>query len=266
MFLISKIVGSLSDPFTLFYLAALLACLLLHVRRQAGPGRRILSLTLGLVFVPAVVPLEKWFTVMLEDRFVMPSPLPGHVDGIIVLGGAIDPVVSRARGQLVLNSAVSRLLAVVNLSRLYPDARVVFTGGSGSPLDQDDKEAPYAAEFYRQIGFDARRIVFEGQSRNTHENALLAKAVMNPKPGEVWLLVTSAFHMPRAVGCFRAEGWPVVAYPVDYHTTGRWHLGWSDLRFSPGAGLGGLAVTVHELLGLASYRVLGWTDSLLPAP
>ena len=266
MFVLSKIVGALSEPVTLFVLVMAAGTTLSFSRRWAGWGRRILAVTLILSAIPSVLPLERWFIAGLENRFPVPSSMPDHVDGIIILGGAVEPVVSAARGQVALNSAVSRLTALIPLAQRYPDARVVFTGGSGSLLDQEFKEATYVKAFYQQINFDSGRIVFEDQSRNTRENAVFSKRLMAPKPGETWLLVTSAFHMPRAVGCFRAVDWPVTAYPVDYMTTGRTGWAWSDLRFSPARGLGGLTIIWHEMLGLVSYRILGWTTSVFPSP
>ena len=67
-------------------------------------------------------------------------------------------------------------------------------------------------------GLDARRILVETRSRNTYENAVYSKELAQPQPGQIWLLVTSANHMPRAVGCFRAVGFDVIPYPVDYDT------------------------------------------------
>ncbi|TAN58535.1 MAG: YdcF family protein, partial [Magnetospirillum sp.] len=264
MFVLSKVVGALSEPVTLFTLLVALGWLLSYSRRRMVLGRRILAVSLGLVAIPAVLPLERWFLVVLENRFPSPEALPEKIDGIIVLGGAVNPVVSAARGQVTANGAVTRLTALVPLVHRYPEARVIFTGGSGAVLDQEFKEATYVKEFYRQIDFDADRVVFEDQSRNTRENALFSKDLMAPRAGENWLLVTSAFHMPRAIGCFRAIGWPVIAYPTDYQTTGRMDMAWSDLRFSPGSGLGGLSTMLHETLGLISYRLTGWTDTLLP--
>ncbi len=265
MFVLSKLVGVVTEPLTLFYLVMVFGFVLTLSRRRRGLGRRILAVTLGLVAIPAVLPLERWFMVALENRFP-PPVLPEHLDGIIVLGGGVNPGISAARGQVTLNSAGTRMTVMVPLAHSHPEARLIFTGGSGSVLEQQFKEATYVKDFYRQIGFDADQIVFEDQSRNTRENAMFSKELMAPKPGETWLLITSAFHMPRAVGCFRAVGWPVIAYPTDYTTTGRNGWEWSDLRFSPGTGLSGLRTIVHETVGLISYRLLGWTDALLPAP
>ncbi len=266
MFILSKLAGMLTEPVTLFFLAVSVGCALGYSRRHAALGRRIVALTLTAALVPAVVPIDRWTAVALENRFPIPPSLPDHIDGIIVLGGAVDPVLSAARGQVQLNNAATRLTAMIPLARSHPEARLIFTGGSGAMLAQEFKEATYAKEFYKEIGFDPDRIVFEQNSRNTRENATFSRDLAIPRPGETWVLITSAFHMARAVGCFRAIGWPVIAYPVDFHTTGREAPGWSDLRFSPATGLGGLAVTIHEGLGLLYYRLRGWTDTLVPSP
>jgi len=105
--------------------------------------------------------------------------------------------------------------------------------------------------------------VFEDASRNTVENAEFSHRLAQPKSGETWLLVTSAFHMPRAVGCFRRAGWNVVAYPVDHSTAGESE---PPIQFNFGSGLGGLRAAVHEYLGLFFYWIGGKTDALFPAP
>jgi uncharacterized SAM-binding protein YcdF (DUF218 family) len=266
MFLFSKLFGLATDPPTIILGLLLLGWLLALTRRWRRRGLRILGGTLCVLVVLAVVPVDRRAFGWLEDRFPPPSPMPEHVDGIIVLGGAISMEVSAARGQVSVGSAITRLTSLVPLARRYPEARLVFTAGSGNPFDQRLKEATYARQFYDDIGFDSSRIVFEDQSRNTHENATLTKALIQPKPGETWLLITSANHMPRAVGCFRAAGWPVLAYPVDYSTDGNAGPWWRQLRFSANKGFSGLTTLLHEGLGLVSYRLLGWTDAIFPQP
>lgn len=266
MFLISKLVGYLTDPPTVF-LALLVLGLLLslsHRRRRLGQG--VVCAVVTLILVLSVVPLDTWILTRLEERFPPPSPLPEHVNGIIVLGGAINPEVSAARGQVSIGAAATRLSSLVPLAVRHPEARLIYSGGAGNPFEQELKEADYASAFYKDIGFDIDRIVFERQSRNTRENATLGKEAMAPKPGETWLLITSAWHMPRAVGCFRAAGWPVIAYPTDYLTTGIEKPWWRDLRFSPARGFNGLNLVLHEVVGLISYRLMGWTNELYPGP
>lgn len=261
MFVIAKILGALAQPANAALVMLLLGVALLHTRRWLW-GRRLLGGLVAILLVVAVLPLDEWLLAPLEDRFPAPRDLPERVDGVVVLGGAVDPVVSAARGQPSLNGAVERVTALVELGRRYPDARLVFSGGSGSVTTQEHKEAPAARDFLAGLGFDVGRVVFEAQSRNTRENATLTRERMAPKPGETWLLVTSAMHMPRSVGTFRAVGWPVVPYPVDFVTTGRA----GGLGLDLGRGLGALGAALHEGLGMVYYRMRGWTDRLYPGP
>jgi uncharacterized SAM-binding protein YcdF (DUF218 family) len=100
--------------------------------------------------------------------------------------------------------------------------------------------------------------------RDTYENALFTARILDPKPGERWLLVTSAWHMPRAMGCFRRAGFAVEAWPVDYRTPGRLE----PMRFhsSIPEGLRRIDFVVREYIGLAVYYLAGRTEALLPAP
>lgn len=199
----------------------------------------------------------------LEARFPAPAALPDRVDGIIILGGSVDQVATAETGRPEVNAAAERLMVVPELARRYPDARIVFSGGSGELRSPDEKEAPVARAALEQMGMDISRVTFEGESRNTWENALLTRDLMRPAPGQTWVLVTSAFHMPRSVGIFRHIGWPVVPYPVDIRAPKAllYRLDFDLLR-----GLELLSQSVHEYIGLAAYRLLGRTDTLFPAP
>ncbi len=198
----------------------------------------------------------------LEDRFPPLRQMPARVDGIVVLGGAIDLKESADRGMPALNERAERMTAFVALARLYPHARLVFTGGNPDLLSAGPTEAEVARVLFAGLGLDPHRLVFEAKSRNTRENALFSRRIENPRPGQIWLLVTSAADMPRAVGCFRAVAWPVLAFPVDYHTRHR------DMGGVPGlvAGLKEFDWAAHEWIGLVYYRSRGWTSSLFPGP
>ena len=130
-------------------------------------------------------------------------------------------------------------------------------------MGQELKESHYVGPVLERLGLEAGRVIYEERSRNTAENAKFSRDIARPQPGETWLLITSAFHMPRAVGCFRRAGWNVVPYPVDYMTDG-------DYQTAPpgsfSAGLGSLDGALHEWMGLALYRLSGKTDALFPAP
>ena len=189
----------------------------------------------------------------------MPAPT-----GIVVLGGALDGALTQARGQPSLNEAAGRLVAGVALALKYPDARLVFTGGTADLAQRGIDEARGVRALWLSLGVPEQRMTFESASRNTYENATLTKALVQPKPGETWLLVTSAAHMPRSVGIFRAAGWPVTAYPVDYRTAG------NPSDFRPTSLVieqqRKLEVAAHEWVGLVAYRLTGRTAALFPAP
>ena len=262
MFILSKLVGLLTSPVNMVGLGLAVGTFLLFTR-LFRLGRLILTLECVILALVASLPLNQWLIAPLENRFSQPA-LPSKVSGIVVLGGAIDPVTSAQRGQPNLGSAADRLTALVELGTRFPDAKIIFTGGSGSLTEQRYKEADYVADYLRRIGFDPTRVVFENQSRNTYENALYSLRLARPSPNEEWILVTSAAHMPRSMGVFRKAGWDVIPWPVDYSTGGPQDGG--ELRFNLQAGLGVLGGALHEWLGLVSYRLLGWSGDFFPAP
>jgi len=147
------------------------------------------------------------------------------------------------------------------LARRYPEARLVFTGGSGYVFTGELRETDVVRHVLDGLGFDVSRIAFERESRNTFENAAFSRRLVNPQAGETWILITSAAHMPRSVGIFRRAGWPVLAYPVDYRST-------HELTWSPDllSGLDALNESLREWVGLIAYRLMDRTNALFPAP
>jgi uncharacterized SAM-binding protein YcdF (DUF218 family) len=216
--------------------------------------------TFGLILL---LPLQQWLLLPLEDRFSRPAQLPDDVAGIILLGGAEELAITEARGIPSFNAEMETLTDFIALARRYPDATLAFTGGSGAPAGNRMSEADEVRMLFEQLGFD-RPVMYERISRDTYENAVLLKRVVQPPLGSTWLLVTAASHMPRSVGCFRAAGWPVVAWPVAYKSgpTLAAQFRWEDL----GERLQELDVAMHEWAGLVVYRVLGRTNALFPGP
>ena len=147
-------------------------------------------------------------------------PRAGAPDGIIALGGSIDESLSAAHGTPIIRGDADRIVATAVLARNYPNARVVFSGGSANLIWNDAKEADYAGQLFEGLGVDKSRLLLERRSRNTDENAQFSKEAVAPKDGERWLLVTSAYHMPRSIGLFRKAGFAVEAYPVDWRVGG----------------------------------------------
>lgn len=226
--------------------------LLLLLLALALAWRRLVWFVVPVLAIVAVLPVATLLALPLENRYPQPAA-PDRVDGILVLGGGLDGPLSNARGQPALTEAAERLTAAVALARTYPDARIVFSGGEGALLPQGYAEADASLAFFTALGVPRERLVIENRSRNTWENALFAREAAQPKPGETWLLLTSAWHMPRAHGCFRRVGWEVLPWPVDYRTNPR--------RLVPGFALGdslaALDLIAKEWVGLAAYWVMG---------
>lgn len=262
MFIISKILLYIVMPG--FWVPAILitGALLLWTRWQRL-GRGMVSGMAAFLTLLTVVPVEVWLIEILEDRFPQVRKIDHPVDGIIVLGGSIRQLITAYRGQPSLTSGAERLTEFIVLARRYPEAKLVFSGGSALITQPEVKEWKTAYQFFNEMGLDINRIIFEKDSRNTNDNAINTYRLVKPGKGERWLLITSAMHMPRSVGVFRKAGWDPVPFPVDYQTYGSAQ---KQLRFNLGSGLKGLSLFWREWLGLLVYRVLGRTDDFLPAP
>jgi uncharacterized SAM-binding protein YcdF (DUF218 family) len=262
-FLLAKTLGFFALPSNLLISLGLIG-LVLMATHFARAGRGFAVAALLLLAIAGLSPLGNALILPLEERFPPWDSARGAPTGIISLGGAFDTVVSSARGEVALNEAAERLTVMAELVRRYPEAHVVFSGGSGRLIYGGATEAELAARLFESFGIPKQRVILEGKSRDTDENARFTKELVLPQPGERWLIVTSAHHMPRAVGSFRGAGFPVEAFPVDYRTRGSADL----LRpfATLGDGLRRTDTAVREWAGLAAYRLTGRTTELFPAP
>jgi uncharacterized SAM-binding protein YcdF (DUF218 family) len=263
-FLLSKTLGVLLLPTNFLILAGLVGLALLATR-FFSLGRKLLTASLVLLALCGFSPLGIWLYYPLEQRFPPWDATGGTPDGIVVLGGAIDADLSAGRGTAVFDSFAGRLIAAAALARRYPKARLLYTGGSASPgADDAPKEADFAPAVFESLGISRDRIMVERRSRNTFENAEFSKVLAAPKQGERWLLVTSAFHMPRSVGIFRKVGFAVEPCPVDWRLAGASDL----LRFTVIAvdGLEFTDLATREWIGLLAYWLTGKTSALFPGP
>ena len=262
-FSLSKILGFFLVPSNAIAMLCALGVLLLATRfRKAGV--RVLTIGVVLLLVLGFSPLSNWMWLPLTERFPAWSAAGRPPDGIIVLGGAIDPEASQARGSPELDSAAERLIVMLQLARRYPAARIVFSGGSANLIQAPLPEAPIAGDLLEDFGIPPSRFVLESESRTTAENATFTRDLVSPKPGERWLLVTSAYHMPRSVGVFRKAGFDVEAYPVDWRTPG-WQDGATPFMILSG-GLARADMAAHEWVGLIAYWMTGRMSELFPAP
>lgn len=262
MFVLSKIVWLVLNPANLFAFFLVVGTILLFTRFRRM-GRLFVTGAVGVFLLLGVIPVGFWLTSNLENRFLVNPPIPANIAGIVTLGGTINQYITAARGQPSLTAGGERLTEFVHLARRFPDARLVFSGGSGALIDTTLKEAEVARVFFNQMGLSDRDIIYEDRARNTYENALFSKErVGDDASRRKWVLITSAVHMPRAMGVFRQTGWNVMAYPVDYLTDGR---GGFKMQFRPLRGLGSLNSALREWIGLVVYRVLGRTPVIVPS-
>lgn len=261
---ISKIVWFFATPSNLLISLILLGLVLTLFRRLRGFGIGVsLVFTLATVAL-GLLPIASYILLPLEERFPRFRDDGKPVDGIILLGGSVEAAASTSRGMIVANEAAERVLDTIQLAHRYPRARILISSGGGTMFSNGRPEAPVIADYFKSIGIDPARILVEDRSRTTFENAILSHQLVKPRDGERWLLVTSAWHMPRAVGVFRKAEFAVMPYPVDFRTEGgsRIHHPFAFVS----EGLRRLDIGTKEWAGLIGYYLTGRTTELFPAP
>jgi uncharacterized SAM-binding protein YcdF (DUF218 family) len=263
-YFVSKIVWFFATPSNALIALALLGLFLMRSPKRAVLGKRMVTASVVLLLVAGLSPLGNALILPLEERFPAFAGDGGPVAGIIVLGGTYDTEATNVHGQMALNETGERLIALGDLARRYPAATIVYAGGGSEFTPDTTPEATLVEKTAGALGIDPGRIAYERKSLNTFQNALYAKEIAKPKEGERWLVVTSAFHMPRTMGVFRAVGFEVVPYPVDYRTAG----GVSLVRpFAfVGEGLRRTDIATKEWIGLGAYYLSGRTETLFPGP
>lgn len=251
MFVLSKLLSAITQP--MFWLAlwwGLALLVLMRWRRQALTMLWSGLVALGLLGFQA---LPDALLRPLENRYPVPAAdsLRRHV-GVIVLGGAVGhPDSYAAHGQVPLGESGERMTVPVGLLRQHPKLQLVFAGGEGRLLTTGITEAVLARAFYQEQGVDMSRVQLESGSRTTRENARQVAQLLGARCQEPWLLVTSAWHMPRAMSEFEAVGCRVTPYPVDFRTGAS--TAWTE--YSLAHSLIRWQTALHEWLGLAMYAL-----------
>lgn len=261
-FILSKIFGFVVQPlnFSILLLSLALLAAVFRWRKLAVGSTAIAFSVLALATWTS---LGSLMLTPLEDRYPKPA-FPAEVAGIVVLGGGFEGAINLARGGYELNSGGDRFVETAVLARRYPAARIVVTGGTGALLLAGEGDADTAPRLLAALGVEPERLILENRSRNTYENAVFTRELVSPGPGETWLLVTSAFHMPRSKALFDKAGFATLPWPVDYRTSGEEGVG----LFTDNANdaLQNTTLAIREWIGLFAYWLTGRIDSPFPGP
>ena len=261
--LFTKVSWLVLQPSSLIAMALLVGLALLW-RDRIGAARRWLGGGIAALLICGFGSLSDVLIIPLEDRFPRPNLDTATITGLIVLGGSEDARVGGARGVIAVNDAGERIIEIAALARRFSEARLLVSGGGDVTSDATESEAATASRILQALGVAASRITMEDRSRTTWENAVFSLPLMAQKSGERWLLVTSAWQMPRAIGAFRKAGVTVEAYPVDYRTTG--YFSATHLHPSLTDGLRRFDTVVREYPALLIYWLTGRSSALFPAP
>jgi uncharacterized SAM-binding protein YcdF (DUF218 family) len=260
-FVLAKVLWFLLQPSSLMIGSVIGGAVLLRSTWQRT-ARALLWGGLAAVLIGGLSPLGDLLIQPLEGRLPRAEIDGAAIAGIVVLGGAEDSRAADTPQLAPLNEAGERYTEAVALARRLPQARIVFTGGSGLLVTTGPQEADVAGRLLEALGVPKERLTLESKSRDTYENALFTARLVNPGPGERWLLVTSAWHMPRAIAAFRQAGFKIEPWPVDYRAA----RGLGGLQSSIPEGLRRIDFVVREYVGLVMYYATGRTRELWPEP
>ena len=267
-FYLAKAVWFVLQPSTLIALLIGYGAILIWTG-WARWGRRFVSIGAILLLVVSLSPLGNALILPLEDRFPRADlDRPPAPAGLIILGGGENRLVGSARKAPTLNEAGERLLEGAILAQRFPDAKVAFSGGDAGILYKSDSEAQGAADILTRLGVSRDRLILEANARDTYENAIYLKKELVGEGAfgrdARWLLITSAYHMPRSIGAFRQAGFDVEPWPVDYRTRGRQDFSKPFDKVSEG--LRRVDTATREWVGLLAYWLTGRTNALFPSP
>jgi len=260
-FILSKTLGLLLEPLIIPYVF-LISGVFAHWRRWRWIKRFSFTIAIVLPLFYGFMPLSSLPLQFLESRITRGEIGAKQIDGIIVLGGFTgNGVVAESHNQYGLSSSAERFTAAMVLARQFPQTPILFSGFSGELIQRGWRESDNIRNLIHQLGGLRTTVLYEETSRNTYENAVNSMRVFAAEPGTNWILITSANHMPRAVGSFAAAGWTgIIPYPVDYQTPKTGHVGWWSME----SGISLLRQSLHEYAGLLVYYLTGRSTSLLP--
>jgi len=257
-FYLSKFLWYLFNPFNCI-LFLLIISVIFNFLKFLNFSKIILYFTFLLFFITGVLPTGSYLLYLLEKNYHNKIYLPENVDGILILSGATNPFLTKEYNQISLNGSVERLTESIQLIKKYPKAKVFFAGGTGSIQYPDLSHSEVAKKFYKSLGVDIQNIYFDDKSRNTYENIFFAKKKFDPNKDEKWVLITSAFHLKRAMSIGEKLEWAFIPYATDYKLPKKfkWKL---SINFF--GNLASFKNSSHEWVGIISYYLMGRSSKI----
>ena len=246
------LIHHLLDPVSIATLVLIGALVAEHFAKRMLARGLVAGTALALLAF-SFLPFDALLAKPLEDAYPR-AALPAQIDGIVVLSGGSRATVPDSRGVVSDNPSLLRMAAGAELARRYPHARFMFSGVSSGSPHATAVEIAMAERYFQSLGVAPGRTIYERRSLDTWENLLNSKALAKPRPGETWVLVTSALHMPRAMGVARRLGWAMLPWPSDYETSA--HLGSQPFGI-PSRRLSTMTFALHEWVGMLIYEIEG---------
>tara|TARA_E500000178_G_C16826070_1_gene663820 strand:- start:67 stop:849 length:783 start_codon:yes stop_codon:yes gene_type:complete len=257
-FYLSKILWLILNPFNIFILINFLI-IILYVLSFRRLSITIFVINFLFLIIISILPIGNYLIYQIEKEYHSNTEIPENIDGILILGGATDALMFKEYGQISLNGSAERLVESVDIIRKHQNAKVIFSGGSGVLNRPDLGHSDVAKFFYKKMGLDTNRLIFENSSRNTYENILFSKKIIIPKKNEKWLLITSASHMKRAQLVAEKNNWNFIPYAVDFKNLKNFKFIFNLNLLS---NINSFQQGSHEWLGLVSYYLMGRTSKI----
>jgi len=251
-FYLSKILNFLTNPLHILSLIILIQLFIIFFLQSKKLVIFFSKLFLILFLFFGYSPLSNFLISKMED-YIQTSKYPvQQLTGVIVLGGSFNSgLESKERNEVSLNSSAERLTKALEIYKKNPRILILFSGFSGELKPQGWSESDMAKKFFLDQGIKIDNLIFENQSRNTFENIKYSKDIIANYKG-TWGLITSANHMPRSFFTFKKQGLILEPINVDYKT-GTSRMFW--INFDISAGLSNWNIVLHELIGIAYYKI-----------
>ncbi len=257
-FYLSKILWTILNPFNLFIFLYLFS-FILYFFTLKKLSTVFFLLNFLFLFSISLFPIGNFLIHIIEKEFHTDIDIPDKLDGILIIGGASNALMFKEYNQINLNDSAERLVESVNIINKFNTSKVIFSGGSGIINRPDLDHSQVAKSFYKKMGVDTNRIIFENNSRNTYENIVFSKKIADPKKNEKWLVITSASHMKRTLLIAEKNNWNMIPYAVDFKNVKNFKL-LPNLKLL--SNLNSFQYGVHEWIGLISYYLMGRTTKI----